>query len=298
MRGFSLTSIGSPWQTNRVQARRAVATFRPQLEQLEGRWVPAGGGIPNQNFVQQLYQDVLHRTADTAGLTFWTIELNTNTLTAVQVAFGIEASLEGRQQLVNDLYLRYLRRPADSTGLAGWTGYLGQDHTTAELEAQLLASTEYFQTRGGGTVQGWITAVYQDVLGRAPDNSGLGGWIQALSGGASRQQVALGILQSQEGRTDQVQEYYRSYLRRAGDTAGVNYWTDLIERNRLPDDNLGDVPVSDNANVTNNVDMALAANFLGSQEYFQDAQTTEVPATIPGVAVTGGFGGITVGLRP
>src|SRR5262249_43043898 len=156
-------------------------------------------------FVQQLYQDVLHRSADTAGLTFWTTELNSGALTQTQVAFGIEASAEGRQQLVNDLFLRFLRRPADSAGFFGWINYLGHGHTTAELESQLLASTEYFQNRGGGTTQGWITAVYQDVFGRAPDTGGLAGWTQALSGGATRQQVALDILQSPEARTDQVQ---------------------------------------------------------------------------------------------
>jgi hypothetical protein len=310
MRGFRLPWIGSLWHHDQVRTRRGAVSCRPRLEPLESRWVPASGGTPNQNFVQQLYQDVLHRTADTAGLTFWTNELNSGALTQTQVAFGVEASQEGRQQLVNDLYLRLLRRPADSTGLADWTGFLGQGNTTTDLEAQLLASNEYFTSRGGGTVQGWITAVYQDVLGRAPDTGGLAGWTQALSGGASHQQVALGILQSTEGRNDQVLEYYRSYLRRTGDTSGVNYWADLIERDRLPDEDLGDVPLGNssngnndnnsngnNTNVTNNLDMALAAEFLGSQEYFQDAQSTEVPATIPGVATAGGFGGITVGLR-
>jgi hypothetical protein len=297
MRGFSLTSIGSLWRQSRLRARPATPTCRPRLEQLESRWVPASGGTPNQNFVQQLYQDVLHRTADTAGLTFWTIELTTGALTQTQVAFGIEASPEGRQQLVNDLFTRFLRRPADPLGLTAWTAYLNQGHTTAELESQLLGSNEYFQNRGGGTIQGWITAVYQDVLGRAPDSAGLAGLIQALSGGASRQQAALGVLQSAEGRIDQVQEYYNSYLRRAGDSAGINYWASLVENNSLPDNNLGSVPVSDNVNLTNNLDMALAANFLGSQEYFRDAQTSELPATIPGVGVAGGFGGIIVGLR-
>src|SRR5205823_2438641 len=118
---------------------------------------------------------------------------NSGALTQTQVAFGIEASVEGRQQLVNDLYLRLLRRPADSVGLANWTAFLGDGHTTTDLEAQLLASSEYFQTRGGGTNQGWITAVYQDVLGRTPDSGGLAGWTQALSGGATLQQVARDI---------------------------------------------------------------------------------------------------------
>ena len=58
-----------------------------------------------------------------------------------------------------------------------------------------------FQSRGGGTNQGFLTAVYQDALGRAIDTSGQTFFTQALAAGASRDQVAAIIVSSVEFRT-------------------------------------------------------------------------------------------------
>src|SRR5262245_40175445 len=127
MRGFNLSWIRS--QSRRGQVRPAPRPFRPRLESLESRWVPASGGTPTQNFVQQLYQDYLHRTADATGLSFWSSQIDNGSLSRFQVVFAIEASPEGEQVFINDLYRRFLSRAADPTGTAFWTSYLNGNNT-------------------------------------------------------------------------------------------------------------------------------------------------------------------------
>src|SRR5262245_11439638 len=68
--------------------RRAAAPLR--VEELEGRALMAAG--LNETFVASLYQGVLRRNADAAGLSFWAGGLNAGTMTPAQVAAGIFGS--------------------------------------------------------------------------------------------------------------------------------------------------------------------------------------------------------------
>ncbi len=292
MRRFHVSWVRSWWRRQRRPARPAYA-HRPRLEHLESRWAPAIGGTPNQNFVQQVYQDVLHRQASSSDLAFWVPQLDSNSLSRFQVAFGIESSSEGLSTYVNDSYLRFLGRAADAQGLSFWTNYLsqnngntgaagtGQSNTTA-FHAQLLASDEFFAAHGSNN-SGFLTAVYQDVLCRTPDSTAQSVWLPGLNNNSlSRQQLALNLLQSDEGRQDQAQEFYNSYLHRTGESSGVVYWISTVQQNQFPNRNLAAAPNGGNANLTGNRDMELEAEFLGSPEYFQNAQTLLAPATFPG----------------
>jgi hypothetical protein len=78
-----------------------------------------------------------------------------------------------------------------------------------------------------------------------------------------------------------------------------------VQRKRLPERDYEHAPMSNDTNLTSNRDFELVAEFLGSQEYFQRAQTTETNATIPGCTPTTPtgptpanlFAGIPVSLR-
>jgi hypothetical protein len=283
------------------------ASCRPRLEPLESRWVPATGGTPDQNFVQQLFQDVLHRQAAATEVSALSAQLDNGTLTGPQVAFGIIASPEGLQVQVNDMYIRFLRRSGDATALSMGASYLGANNgnnipvntgtstsglagsNTTGLQSQLLASAEYF-ARSGGTTEGFVTAVYLDVLCRTPDAADLGYWTQRLNNQSlSPQQFALNVLESPEGRADQVTMYYNSYLRRNPEASGQGYWSTRLGQNLYLDRNFG--AVVGNPNVSGNRDFELMGNFLGGPEYFQKAQTLLAPATIPSCNGFNMFGG-------
>src|SRR5262249_19195416 len=73
-----------------------------------------------------------------------------------------------------------------------------------------------------------VYQLYQDVLGRTPDDAGLIHWAALLDQGASRQQVVAGILGSLEYRTRVVQQVYRTYLHRDADVQGLASFTAFL----------------------------------------------------------------------
>jgi hypothetical protein len=85
----------------------------------------------------------------------------------------------------------------------------------------------------GATVQGtlnrrYVTHLYEDILGREPEYSGMIGWGQVLNQGASRFQVAAAIMNSFEYRTNQVRALYRYFLHRAGDGPGIRSFANML----------------------------------------------------------------------
>ncbi|HEV3344302.1 MAG TPA: SdrD B-like domain-containing protein, partial [Pirellulales bacterium] len=70
----------------------------------------------------------------------------------------------------------------------------------------------------------YIDALYQSILGHAPDATGLAFWQQQMSAGASRSTVAQGIWNSPEHRGEQVSQFYEEFLGRAPDATGKQFW--------------------------------------------------------------------------
>jgi hypothetical protein len=190
----------------------------------------SGNSVSNQQFVAQLYVDLLGRQADTGGLTYWTNQLNSGT-PRTQVATSIENSPEYFNIEVNNLYIKLLHRGADSSGLSYWSGHLAQGSTIEQVASQIAGSPEYFQSRAGGTDAGFLTAIYHDALGRAVDASGQAYFTTAFQNGATPAQVAAHIFASDEFESDRVQSFYVSFLGRGADANGLNYWVNSMDAN-------------------------------------------------------------------
>ena len=54
-------------------------------------------------------------------------------------------ALTGNAAFVQGLFVRFLRRPADPAALVGFSVFLRDEHSNAELAAQILGSDEYFR---------------------------------------------------------------------------------------------------------------------------------------------------------
>jgi hypothetical protein len=67
--------------------------------------------------------------------------------------------------LIDSWYHRYLRRHADATGLHDHARALRHGTPIEVVEASILASHEYYH-RNGCTPEGFVAALYRDVLGR------------------------------------------------------------------------------------------------------------------------------------
>jgi sugar lactone lactonase YvrE len=190
------------------------------------------GGNANQQFIRQIYLELLQRPVDSGALTTFSAALDQGALTRTQLVQEITASQEYRTLVVQNLYMRILHRSADPSGLSTFVTLLAQGGTAEQIEAQLLGSDEYFNNRGGGTTAGFLGALYQDVLNRPIDNTGLQVWELALANGTSRLDVAAAILASAESDADQVQSAYTQFLHRPADMAGLNGFVSFLQQGR------------------------------------------------------------------
>ncbi|WP_435006513.1 S8 family serine peptidase [Tundrisphaera lichenicola] len=106
--------------------------------------------------------------------------------------------------------------------------------TVADVRASLLASDEFFANQGRSG-QGFVTGLYQQLLGRSPDIYGLQQWVGVYdSGTVTRFQLARVILASPEGRLTEVAHWFQDYLGRTTPLEvlktdpGVAAWANLL----------------------------------------------------------------------
>jgi hypothetical protein len=205
----------------------------------------ASGGNANSLFVASVYGLLLSRAPDPSAST-WVNQLNSGA-TPTSIVLAIEGSTEYLTDQVVALYSRYLNRAPDPSGEQFWLNTLLQGGTLEAVAEGMVSSPEYFADHGS-TNTGYVTGLYNQVLNRAPSQSELDGWVNALNGGESRMAVAVAFLTSTEYRTDLVQNDYSLYLGRAADANGLTNWLNALQ-----------------AGAT---DQAVLAGILGSAEGF------------------------------
>jgi hypothetical protein len=183
-------------------------------------------GSPARILVTGLYQDFLGRTPGPSELAAWVPQLEAGTPASV-VATGILASGEYGRRALDEVYRELLRRPVDTGGINSFLPLLGSGTGIQQIKAQVAGSPEYIASRSGGTVEGFIGALYQDALGRAPGD--LSTFTTGLRDGSlSFAAAAQAVFTSSEAWSVQVQSAYRQLLRRSPDMGEVNSLTALL----------------------------------------------------------------------
>ncbi|QVL33599.1 DUF4214 domain-containing protein [Telmatocola sphagniphila] len=96
-------------------------------------------------FVNTLYQTILGRAADAAGLAYWTSALNNGTVSRATVLNDFITSPEGLQAVINSEYSSYLERTPKfwETNQAAWALANGY-YTYGQFQASILTSREFF----------------------------------------------------------------------------------------------------------------------------------------------------------
>lgn len=114
-------------------------------------------------------------------------------------------------QVVEQLYVAYFGRPADAIGLANFSAQLQADGAPTDIQTLLQTydsnngvktlidsfgtSTESKNLYGNTDPTSFVKAVFNNVLGRAPQQAGLDFWVNALtSGQATYGNAALNIM--------------------------------------------------------------------------------------------------------
>jgi hypothetical protein len=194
----------------------------------------AMGGNPNSLFVASVYGLLLNRYPDPSAVSW--VNLMNNGDSAPGVVLGIEGSTEYLSDQVTAMYELYLQRSPDTGGEQAWTSFLQAGGTLEQVAEELTSSQEYFVLQDGSN-QGFIAGfpgagraggLYPQVLNRYATNGEIAGWETALDNGASRLDVSIAFLTSQEYRTDLVQNDYMNILMRSADSGGLTAWVDAL----------------------------------------------------------------------
>src|SRR5439155_18753112 len=146
--------------------------------------------------------------------------------------------------LIEELYQDYLGRTADTGGLDNDLAALAAGATTDQVKLGILGSDEYF-ARAGGTMNGFIAALYRDVLGRSGSASEIQGWIQTAAAGLSRSTLASLFIGSAEANQLLVQSYYQKYLHRSADVAGLAAFVQALQNGATEEAVIGAITASD-----------------------------------------------------
>ncbi len=196
-------------------------------------------GSVDDQFINQLFQDLLARPADAGSLLSFTQLLSQREqVSRQQVALGFTAGDEYRKLLINNSYISLLGRLPSSNEINLFLPQLQAGLTDEGLMANLIGSDEYFHsglvvtpgTPSGtdGTNPTWLQAAFFDILGRAPDAGAANAFLSELAAGASRFTVALQLFGTNEYRTRLVQSDYQTYLGRPADSAGLNFLVNAL----------------------------------------------------------------------
>jgi hypothetical protein len=182
-----------------------------------------------QRFVGSAYVDMFGRAVDVPGLAYWTNFLNAGASRSQFVAI-LQGSGEFWGHQADLIYQTVLHRAADSAGKAFVLQLLKNGLTIEQVKSTLFGSQEYFANLGGSTNDGFLGALYQDVLHRSIDSGALTFFRQQLQMGAARSTVALTILTSPEGYGVIVDGDYQALLHRSADPAGRAAFVSLLQQ--------------------------------------------------------------------
>ena len=220
---------------NSIEFKNVCARDTVNVGTVDWRKLDLSNNVPASEsaikFVTRLYKNVLGRDPDEGGLKAWSTELTNNRLTAAEVAAGFFGSQEYRNQRKSnrdfaiDLYHTMMDREPDLPGLENWTTHMSNGMGRSTVFNGFCISPEFNALCAGyGYAAGSIdpskydmgsstdvprmtdseatvavTALYNKLLGRAPDAQGLANNKKGLmEGNTTHALVAASIAASQE----------------------------------------------------------------------------------------------------
>ena len=245
------------WAPKGTTGSRYAPDYRPRFFNVDLDDAPAPcpalGVAETERFVKAAYLDLPGWSPSAGDLAYWTNEIATKGYCRSRLtnALAVDAGYLGG--IVDDAYQLTLDRlPGPGPRAARLARLQAGTDTSTDLYVALLASGE-FRDLAGGTDAGYVTRLYQKLLGFTPSSGDLAYWTGRVTAvGAER--VAKEIYQSADSATRRVQALANRYLGRSLSGTELTTW-----RTRL-------------TTGTNN-DVTVSRDLVNSTEYFNRAQT-------------------------
>jgi hypothetical protein len=163
----------------------------------------------DQEYLQVLYRAFFNRQPDAGGMQGW-LDAMASGVSREDVLKGFIYATEFNElcreydimpnpvaAFVTRFYQLCLKRDPDIAGLDGWvSSLLSGANVGADVAEGFIFSPEF--TKSVVTDEEYITILYKAFFNRNPDQAGLQGWLDVLSGGTDRAYVLDGFIYSQE----------------------------------------------------------------------------------------------------
>ena len=246
--GSRLTSgavpLGSPIPNNtfgfgRVDALQALS---------------ASGASAAQAFVTRLYQQVLNRQPDPAGLQAFLDQIQQfGSVVPTVLAFFHSSEFLARnttnEQLLTILYHTFLNRDPDPAGFNAFLSALQSGQLTRDNLLDIFIDSAEFASQASflpplDPVTTFVTTLYVRILGRGPDQAGLQGFVTQLRQTRTVLPTVQQFLASPEflsrntTNTEFVTLLYRVFLGRVPDAGGLTFFVNALNQGTATRDQL------------------------------------------------------------
>ena len=221
--------------------------------------------LADENFINQVYLDLLGRPVDSAGVSAGLAFLASNSRQSY--ALSILDSTEYRIDLASAYYQSYLGRSPKPVEVSGFLSLLGSGGTDQQAQAGVLGSAEYFSDQGSDDAN-FVRSLFTNLLNRSATSGEVSLYVGLLMTSATSAQVASGVLSTSEYDVELLNGYFEQYLHRP-------------------------MTVSDNALLLQLESQIrneqVQSEILGSLEYYTLAQQEQVPEAATWTLTSTGF---------
>jgi hypothetical protein len=179
------------------------------------------------SFVKALYQDMMGRGPDDAGLNGWVSSMSTHGKDRRTVSRGFSMSIEYRNLLITQAYQQVLGRGVDPAGRTTWMQALATGATRLDALRPALMASEEFYLRGGSSDTAFVNNIYQAALGRGAGPAEVTEWasVRRRLGPAT---VISAVWGSPEAAMIRVNQAYEYYLGRTAGGPERQYWLPVV----------------------------------------------------------------------
>ncbi len=181
-------------------------------------------GTLQEQLINQVYLDVLDREPTLPELDTWRTEITLGT----PMKTVIRDIVYSREAVTNSVVQTFNTLEGVIPSQAQVVAALSPPNTGyATVNASILGSQHYYEINGA-TPDSWVTAMYTAVTGTEVPTATQTKLVNALKNGASRYDIALGVIESKAGREGTVDQLFENILNRDPTDSEAAYFARLL----------------------------------------------------------------------